>query len=545
MNKKRFWKAVRLHAFLNALLFLALAGAGCRPDVQTGETKRSPPKSVTPKSVRSVTRAVHVYPGQSIQDALDEAAAKSIAQVVVHAGVYAPPEPRQALVWFNERHNGIHLQANGDVTLTAGNERIANPKHKSYPAIVNHVVYFGDGVGPKTKLSGFTITGANNFVTTKKGPTIEPESEQPRLDKTAFFYMDGGAIKIFGRSYPTLENLTITDNHASPNSGGISIEHRGYTEAMVSIRNCVFRNNRAPLTGAAIALLDHEYGSAALIENCLFVQNLSNCDLDTRSQQLGTWNQRSGHGALTVFAFSRAEVRNCTFVNNRNGIDDLSQHSTFQHCIFWNNQAEGGWPEGDRYDIQSARVEAVQDCFFGSNSLRFDPRRNMLQAPTPEFDEHWIPQNDVYGEVGYRPALPGPSSSEPNPNTTAKGTKTLAIQVDGEKFGWNIRYAGEDQEFGTLDDVVTRRHIYIPSHTQIRLFVGSKDYLYQLALPDQSVKEVAIPNMTQRCSFAVDSPGIYPLVGDQFCGYTHPDLIGKLIVKDPAEFQIWLEKQKP
>ena len=514
------------------LAWLVAFDTGCRP------------RATAP----SDPQVLHVYPGGDIQATLDQAAQQSIRNVVVHAGTYAPPEHRQALVWFNQRHDGIHLHAQGSVVLTAANEQIANPKRSSFPAVVNHVVYFGDGVSRRTKLSGFTITGANNYVTTKQGPAIEPDSDHPKLGKTAFFYTDGGAIKIFGRSYPTLENLQIVDNYASPSSGGISIEHRGFIEERVEIRSCVFRNNRSPLTGAAIALLDHEYGSAALIENCLFDGNLSNCKLDRRSEQLGSWNASSGHGAVTVFAFSQAEVRNCTFIGNRNGVDDLSQTSTFGNCIFWNNSAPGGWAEGDRYDIQVARREAVEDCYLGSNSLRFDPRKNLLQAPDPEFDNRFVPRSSVYAAAGFRPAgEPGRAATAATGNVKSenfRGMETLQIGVDGKEFGWNIRYPGADQELDTDDDVITRRHIHVPTGTKVRLIVGSQDYLYQLALPEQAVKEVAIPGRWQRCSFTVEKPGIYPLVGDQFCGYTHPDLIGKLIAMELEEFQKWLNHQQ-
>ena len=130
---------------------------------------------------------------------------------------------------------------------------------------MNHVVYFGDGIGPETKLHGFKITGANDFVTTKLGPSIEPTTDD-RLKRTTFFYTDGGGIKIFGRSYPTLESLEIYENYASPCGAGISVEHRGFTDQAVTIRDCIFRNNRVPLTGAALDLLDHEKGSSAVVE---------------------------------------------------------------------------------------------------------------------------------------------------------------------------------------------------------------------------------------------------------------------------------------
>jgi hypothetical protein len=149
----------------------------------------------------------HVYPRDSIQDALD-AAAKDRAKktVYVHAGTYRPSSKGQALIWFNARHDGITLQAVGDVILTAANSAIADPDVPSHPAVVNHVVYFGDGISPKTVLRGFKITGAKNF-TTGSGEKSPIEADEIR--KTLFFYTDGGGIKNYARSYPTIEDVEV------------------------------------------------------------------------------------------------------------------------------------------------------------------------------------------------------------------------------------------------------------------------------------------------------------------------------------------------
>lgn len=524
----------------------AMAGCKQRPHDGSGANVES-----ENHGVEASGDLIHVYEGQSIQAALDEAASKGVRDVVVHPGIYCPPEPRQALIWFNRRHDGIHLQGRGDVKLTAANASLSDPTRPSHPAVVNHIVYFGDGITNKTRISGFEITGANNFVTTKNRPVIQPEVQQARLAKTAFSYTDGGAVKIFGRSYPVLERLLVVDNYASASSGGISIEHRGYIqEGRVQIRDCVFRNNRAPLTGAALSLLDHQYGSNAYIENCLFVANLSNCMLDHRSQQLGTWQKHAGHGAATVFAYSKAEFVRCTFVGNRNGVDDLSQGSKYRDCIFWKNDAAGGWPKGARYDLNVADAAGVQNCFLSMNNLGVNPRENMLDATDPELDARFVPRSDVYASAGYRPLItetPGNKSLKNMRGAKAGRTaqldradnveplEELQIKVEGQGFSWNIEYP---------TGVVVRRHMYVPAGRPIRMQIGSGDFLYQFSLPKQSVKQVAIPGMIHSAVFTAADPGVYPLVGDQFCGYTHPDLIGKLIVKSPEEFRVWLTKQR-
>src|SRR4029450_7860294 len=94
-------------------------------------------KPPTPVGVGPKTRSFHVYPKGSIQDALEAAARDPVNKTVyVHAGTYRPPARGQALIWLNERHDGITLEAVGDVTLTAGNPEIADAQAASYPAVV-------------------------------------------------------------------------------------------------------------------------------------------------------------------------------------------------------------------------------------------------------------------------------------------------------------------------------------------------------------------------------------------------------------------------
>src|SRR5881392_3765786 len=95
----------------------------------------------------------HVFPGDNIQEALQQAAENRTNKVVkVHAGEYRPNSKRQALIWFNKMHDGIRLEAVGTVTLTAANPQISTPQAPGYPAVVNHVVYFGDGISSNTVL---------------------------------------------------------------------------------------------------------------------------------------------------------------------------------------------------------------------------------------------------------------------------------------------------------------------------------------------------------------------------------------------------------
>ena len=320
------------------------------------------------------------------------------------------------MIWFNQRHDGITLEAVGDVVLTAANPELAEAKAPSAPAVVNHVVYFGDGITRNTVMRGFRITGANNF-TTGTGEQSPIESDEIR--KTAFFYTDGGGIKVYARSYPTIEHVEVFDNYASPCGGGISVEHLGQVQESVLLRNCIIRNNRTQTTGGGVDLL---HGSHATIENCLFVGNLSNLGVDYVGLLTGgEYHPEHGSGAMTVFAGSTATVSNCTFTGNWSGVDDDGTGSTYVDSIFWKNTLTGGISQGSRYELDITDGAGVRGTFIHGdvNDLRqtVDQREEHVRSagsalrcgvrpPGAAVREGWLPSREASGRQRPGPASP-------------------------------------------------------------------------------------------------------------------------------------------
>jgi hypothetical protein len=382
--------------------FLQLLLAACALPVR-GYARQDQAVVTSGSGARLKAASYHVYPKDRIQDALEAAAKDPVKKTVyVHAGTYRPPARGQALIWFNARHDGITLEAVGDVILTAGNPEAADARAPSYPAVVNHVVYFGDGVSRKTVFRGFKITGARNF-TTGSGEKSPIESDD--LRKTSFFYTDGGGIKIYARAYPTIEDVEVYENYASPCGGGVSVEHLGQIQDSVLFRNCIFRNNFTQTTGAAVDLL---HGSAATLEHCLFVGNVSNMGVDYVGLLGGAeYLPEHGSGAMTVFEGSRATVSRSTFTGNWNGVDDNGTGSTYVDSIFWKNGLGGGISPGSRYELDITDGSGVRGSFIHGdiNDLRgrINKNANTFDPPEPRFDAQFSPQAPQYAAVGYRP----------------------------------------------------------------------------------------------------------------------------------------------
>lgn len=356
--------------------------------------------------------AYQVYPGDQIQDALQAAARNPTGKVVrVHAGIYAPTVRRQALIWFNRAHDGIRLEAVGDVTLTAANKALSLASSKGDPAVVNHVVYFGDGVSSNTILQGFRITGANGFLTQSGTRQIEPDMSVP---KNYFFFSDGGGIKIFGRSYPTIREVEVADNYTSPCGAGISIQHQGFTNDFVRLENCRLLRNRTEATGAAVDLLP---GSSAILRNCLFVGNVSNTGIDTVGA-LNNGHQFTNSGVLTVFFESHVVVDGCTFADNRNAVDDQGGLGFYRNSIFHQNTRDGGLVPASRYELDLQPGGRVENCVINGPALdplgAIDKNRNRLNVPL-QLDAQYVPVGAGFEKIGYRPTPSRPTGEKSGP----------------------------------------------------------------------------------------------------------------------------------
>lgn len=349
--------------------------------------------------------AYHVYEGGDIQAAIEAAAKDPENKVVkVHEGTYFPTQPGQAFIWLNKKHDGVRLQAVGKVILTAANEKKAILTSRSYPAIVNHVVYLGHGLTDKTVVDGFEITGANGRMEQAGVEIIEPELPES-LAPILFFYSDGGAVKVYGDSSPQLLNLKVYGNEVRICGAGISVDQHGLSDTPVLIRNCQFYDNRCPATGSAIDVLQD---SKARIENCLFTRNIGNYGMGEIAKSFGlSYNSKHGCGALTVFPKSTATVSRCTFTANWNGVDDKGINSRYEKCIFWKNDKSDGSRTGEPFELDVNESSEVTGCFINGviNDLQkqIDPQKNTFNAADPKFDPRFAPQAKTYQDVGYRP----------------------------------------------------------------------------------------------------------------------------------------------
>ncbi|MBU1637355.1 right-handed parallel beta-helix repeat-containing protein [bacterium] len=148
--------------------------------------------------------------------------------------------------------------------------------------------------------------------------------------------LDGGGVYTREGGAPVFEDCVFESNTAN-NGGGIL--SRAQSDPVLA--NCIFRNNSA-LSGGGIAV---ETQSEMSITNCLFEGN----------------SAMLGGGLACIRGTANSVLTNCAFVANSADSSGSAVHlkytsSLLQHCVFYENEANGANGGTILADTTSARV---------------------------------------------------------------------------------------------------------------------------------------------------------------------------------------------
>jgi cytochrome c oxidase subunit 2 len=138
----------------------------------------------------------------------------------------------------------------------------------------------------------------------------------------------------------------------------------------------------------------------------------------------------------------------------------------------------------------------------------------------------------------------------------------VTVQVTGQQFMWNFHYPGADGKFGrtdltlvsptnligldendaaSKDDIVTAGEMHVPVNKAVIVRLRSKDVIHSFFLPNQRVKQDAVPGLAVEIAFTPTLAGSYELACAELCGAQHYKMKG-LVTVDASEgdFDKWL-----
>ncbi len=149
--------------------------------------------------------------------------------------------------------------------------------------------------------------------------------------------------------------------------------------------------------------------------------------------------------------------------------------------------------------------------------------------------------------------------------SAAPAEDRLVVEVVGQQFVWNIRYAGADGVFGPTDvnlvddalgnplgvdrdhpngadDIVVPR-MAVPVNREVEVILKSKDVLHSFFVPELRIKLDTVPGLELKLRFTADTKGTYEIACAELCGLGHYRMRSYLEVLEPAAYEAWLVEQ--
>lgn len=116
------------------------------------------------------------------------------------------------------------------------------------------------------------------------------------------------------------------------------------------------------------------------------------------------------------------------------------------------------------------------------------------------------------------------------------------VQILAQQFVWNIRYAGKDGKFGTVDDLYTINDLRAPLDKPVVCIMRSRDVIHSFWLPNFRVKMDVVPGFSHRVWFQATRTGTFEIACAELCGMGHYQMRGLLRVQTPEALNQWLKE---
>jgi cytochrome c oxidase subunit II len=142
----------------------------------------------------------------------------------------------------------------------------------------------------------------------------------------------------------------------------------------------------------------------------------------------------------------------------------------------------------------------------------------------------------------------------------------LQIEVTGQQFQWQFRYAGPDGKWGQTkpelvsastgnplgldpkdpsgkDDVVSPV-MYVPAGHEVEILIRTQDVTHSFYVRELRLKQDAVPGMVIHMHFDATVPGQYEIVCAELCGLGHYKMRSFLNVVSQEEYDKWMNDQE-
>jgi cytochrome c oxidase subunit 2 len=109
--------------------------------------------------------------------------------------------------------------------------------------------------------------------------------------------------------------------------------------------------------------------------------------------------------------------------------------------------------------------------------------------------------------------------------------QTLEVYATGKRWMWKFQHIDGQNEINEL---------HVPVGRAVKVTFTSEDVLHSMYFPSFRVKADAIPGRYSTVWFTPNKVGEYHLFCAEYCGTRHSGMVGRVVVMEPAAYQLWL-----
>ena len=111
--------------------------------------------------------------------------------------------------------------------------------------------------------------------------------------------------------------------------------------------------------------------------------------------------------------------------------------------------------------------------------------------------------------------------------------EAMNVYVVGKQWMWKIQHPEGNREINEL---------HVPIGTPVRLIMTSEDVIHSFYVPAFRMKMDVVPGRYTSAWFEATETGEFHLFCAEYCGTKHSEMIGKIYVLDPVDYEDWLNR---
>lgn len=109
------------------------------------------------------------------------------------------------------------------------------------------------------------------------------------------------------------------------------------------------------------------------------------------------------------------------------------------------------------------------------------------------------------------------------------------VKVTGQMWSWQFQYD---------NGATSSNELRVPVDRPVKLVMQSQDVIHSFYVPDYRIKHDVLPGRYTQVWFEATETGESTIFCTEYCGTSHSDMLGEVIVMEPDEFEGWLAENE-